>query len=171
MKKSILLSLVLFVNTVVFAQIDSTYLSSRLLKSADSLSWHFIQKDWNGFMRYTNPAIIGTVGGKEAFIEQVKARLGNIPSTAWKRYEPGRVLQLIKTDHDYQAILELHSVLEWQGMRIITCHALVAESWNGHHWTFFDAQNSPDIASRIKPDLDPRLIIPPVNQKMEPLQE
>jgi hypothetical protein len=93
-----------------------------------------------------------------------------MPDSAWKKYQPGSVLQIVQTGGDLQAIAELHSVIVWQGSRITTTHHLLAESWNGGlFWTFFDTQNNREAALMIKPDLSDKIIIPKRDEKIEPL--
>ena len=94
-----------------------------------------------------------------------------MPDSAWKKYEPGNILQVVKTAGDLQAVIEFNSVSEWQGNRVTTTSYMVGESWDGGlFWTFFDSQNDVAIAKIIKPDLSEQLIIPPKNQKVERLR-
>ena len=172
MKRVFCLVVFLAFGPVLFGQSDTAYLKKRISVSADSLAKGFVEKDWELFTRYTYPALIGSLGGKDAFISMVLSRLSGIPDTAWKRYEPGEVLQLVKTDRDWQALVEFHSVLEWAGMRISTTHFLIAESWNGgQDWTFFDSQNSRDTSLLIKPDPSPLIEIPAAREKTEALDK
>ena len=84
-----------------------------------------------------------------------------IPDSAWKKYEPGKILQVIKTAGDLQAVIELNYVLEWQGYRTITTIHLIGESWDGGlFWTFFNSEGDVILAKLIKPDLSDQLIIP-----------
>jgi hypothetical protein len=156
-----LLALVFLTCRASFAQFDTTFAKTKLLRCADSLVDGFKTKNWDRYARYSYPALIGTLGGRDAFIEFVSQKFRQIPDTAWKKYEPGSVLQIIKTAGDLQAIVELHSIIEWDQVRITTTHHLVAESWNGGmFWTFFDSQNNREFAAMIKPDLSDQLVIP-----------
>lgn len=148
--------------TELRAQFDTLFLQNRVRSCADSLASGFKTRNWELFARYSNPAIIGTMGGKAEFINFVTSVFGQIPDSAWKEYKPGNVLQLIKTEKDFQAVLELHSLIEWEGRRIKAVNHLIAQSWDGgFFWTFFDSQNNEKAAREIKPDLSPDLIIPP----------
>jgi hypothetical protein len=152
------------------AQFDTAFARSRIMICLDSLSDAFIQKDWEKYSRYTNPALIGAFGGKQEFLRYTRGSFSGIPDTAWKKYEAGDLLQVIKTDGDLQAIVELNSILEWQGMRITTTSHLVAQSWDGgYFWNFFDSRNDRAASSLIKSDLSPLLIIPERKEKMEKL--
>jgi hypothetical protein len=93
-----------------------------------------------------------------------------IPDSAWKKYDAGKILQIIKAGNDLQTIIELNSVIEWQGRRITTTSHLVGESWDGGmFWTFFDSQNDVMAAKQINPNLSTTLIIPKKNEKVEML--
>jgi hypothetical protein len=168
--KKLLFCFLLFVTVTAQAQFDSSFARKQIMVCADSLSRGFVTKDWELFARYSYAPLIGVLGGKEQFIRQVSSSLNEISDTAWKKYQPGKVLQMLQSGRELQALVELFSVLEWQGIRVSTTHHLVAESWNGgQHWTFFDSQNDREKAILIKPDLSPLLIIPPKQEKMEPL--
>ena len=171
MKKPVL-SFLVFLAINAHAQFDSSYARKQIVACADSLARGFVTKDWVLFTSYSYAPLIGILGGKEQFIKQVSGALNEIPDTAWKKYHPGTVLQVVQTGRQLQAVVELFSVVEWQGIRVATTHHLIAESWNGgQHWTFFDSQNDRDKAVMIKPDLSPLLIIPPKHEKMEPLEK
>jgi hypothetical protein len=112
------------------------------------------------------------MGGKAEFINFTTGVFGQIPDSSWKKYQPGKVLQLIKSGSDFQCVIELNSVIEWEGRRITAVNHLVGQSWDGgSFWTFFDSQNSAKSARQIKPDLSPDLVIPAkVPEKVELLQ-
>lgn len=150
------------------AQFDTTFMMARIRYCADSLSIGFKTKNWDLFTRYTNPALVGTMGGKQAFIGYVSQTFGRVPEGAWKRYDAGRVLQVVKTPADLQGIIELYSVVEAMDMRITDTSYLVAQSWDGGmFWTFFDSQGDVLAARSIKPDLSDQLKIPGKHEHME----
>lgn len=171
MLKQVMLSLSLTLAFFVsVAQFDTLFVKKNIIQCADSLTQAFKSKDWEKYARYSYPALIGTLGGKKAFIDYVAQIFNALPDSAWKQYEPGKVLQLIKTDRDLQAIVELNSLIEWQGIRVTSTSYLVGESWSeGLYWTFFDSQNDMVAAKTIKPDLSNLLIIPGKKEKMEPI--
>ena len=77
---------------------------------------------------------------------------------------------MIKTGGDYQAVIELKSIIEWQGIRITSTSHLIGESWDGGlFWTFFDNEGDRASALLIKPDLNEQLIIPQLKEIKEPL--
>ena len=166
----ILIFLLLLVGTSR-AQFDTSFAKANIRSCTDSLVKAFKTKDWVLFARYSYPALIGSMGGTDAFISYVSTTLGQIPESAWKKYETGRILQVIKTAGDLQAIVEINSVVEWQGKRISSTHHLIAESWDGGlFWTFFDSQNDPIASTFIKPDLSADLVIPKKVEKVESIK-
>jgi hypothetical protein len=172
LNRLVLLSMLLFFLSPLKAQFDTSYVKTRLLNNADSLAYAFKTRNWDIYTRYTNPSMIGALGGKQAFISYISDMFGTVPVSAWKKYQPGRVLQVIRAGKDLQAVIELHSVIEWQGMRATTTDYLVAESWTeGYTWTFFDSQGDPKASKIILPTLSEQLIIPAKIEKVEPLEE
>jgi hypothetical protein len=159
-----------FLFCISHAQFDTAFAKAGIRRCADSLATGFKTKNWELFTRYSYPALIGSMGGKNEFMNYISLNFSQIPDSAWKQYEPGRILQVIKTGGDLQTVLELKSVLEWQGRRISTVSHLVGESWDGGlFWTFFDSEGDRNSALLIKPDLNEQLIIPPKREKSETL--
>jgi len=170
-KKLVFLSVILFFQSGLGAQFDTSFVKKNIKICADSLATGFKGRNWDLFSRYTNPSIIGTMGGRSEFINYIARAFGPIPASAWKVYEPGKVLQVINTGNDFQSVIELQSVIEWDGKRITTILYLVGQSWDGGlFWTFFDSQNDVKAARQIKPDLSNELIIPAKNEKVESVQ-
>jgi hypothetical protein len=153
------------------AQFDTSFAKKNIRICADSLSYGFRYRNWEVFARYSNPSMIGMIGGKEAFIQYVANSFTGVPDSAFKVYKTGEILQVIKTNADLQALIELHSVVEWQGRRITTVSILIGQSWDGGlFWTFFDSQNDATMSKAIKPNLSNDLIIPARNEKAEPIK-
>lgn len=152
------------------AQFDTSFAKASIRRCADSLITGFKTKNWELFTRYSYPAFIGSIGGKNEFMNYMALLFSQIPDSAWKQYEPGKILQVIKTGGDLQTVLELITVIEWQGRRTSTISYLVGESWDGGlFWTFFDSGGDRASALLIKPDLSEQLIIPQKKEKAEPL--
>jgi hypothetical protein len=152
------------------AQFDTTFAKTNIRRCADSLVAGFRAKNWELFARYNSPALIGSMGGKNEFINNISMMFSTIPDSCWKQYQPGKILQVIKTGPDLFTVVELHSILDWQGKRITTVSYLVGESWDGGmFWTFFDSGDDRSVAMGIKPDLNEQLIIPRKTVKTEPI--
>jgi hypothetical protein len=172
MYKRLLVVILLFLSTGddTKAQFDTAYAKAAIRRCADSLTQGFKTKNWELFSRYSYPAMVASLGGKEAFIRSVAKAFDPVPDSAWKRYEPGAVLQVIKTGTGMEAVVELHTKVEWQGLRVISLSHLVASSWDGgYFWTFFDSGNDAATAKKIKPELSSQLIFPKGTEKTEPL--
>ncbi len=152
------------------AQFDTVFAKANIHLCADSMATGFKTKNWDQYARYSYPALIGSMGGKAAFMQYMDTMFIAIPANAWKKYEPGKILQVIKTAGDLQAVIELTSVLEWQGQRISTTTHLIGESWDGGlFWTFFDSEGDLAMAKLIKPDLSEQVSIPPKKESVEML--
>lgn len=150
------------------AQFDTSFARKNINRCADSLVKGFRTKNWELFALYSNPAIIGTMGGKESFISFVNQAFATIPSVAWKMYKPGKILQVVKTPYDLQSVSELNSVIEWDGKRITATSYMIGQSWDGGlNWTFFDSQSDTNAVKAIKPDISPEIIIPVKKEKVE----
>jgi hypothetical protein len=159
-----------FLFTVAHAQFDTAFAKFNIRKCADSLTYGFKSKDWELFTRYSYPALIGSLGGKEEFKTYMAMMFAPVADSAWKMYEPGNILQVIKTEGDLQAVIELKSILEWQGTRITTVSHLIGESWDGGmFWTFFDSEGDRPRALLVKPDLSDQIIIPLKLETTEPV--
>lgn len=152
------------------AQFDTAFAKTGVRRCADSLIYGFRSHNWDLFARYSNPAMVGSMGGKDEFTRYISQTFATVPDSAWKLYKPGSILQVIKTPTELQTVIELHSVIEWQGYRITNTGYLLGQSWDGGlFWTFFDTQSDLAFARSIKPDIANAIIIPPKNEKIEAL--
>lgn len=162
----------LFVICCSQAQFDTSFIKRNIKYCADSLTYGFKSRDWRVFTRYSYPALVASLGGTGEFSTYISNIFSQIPDTAWKKYETGKILQVIKTGGDYQAVIELKTIIEWQGNRITSTSHLIGESWDGGmFWTFFDSQGDVKAARLIKPDLNEQLIVPEREERKEPLSK
>jgi hypothetical protein len=167
-KRPFLVLFFLFSISRAYSQFDTSFAKKNIRQCADSLTYGFRTKNWELFTRYNYAGLIGSMGGKDEFTRYMALMFSQIPDSAWKQYEPGRILQVIKTGGDLQTVIELKSVIEWEGRRITAVNYLVGESWDGGlFWTFFDSQGDRISALLIKPDLSDQLIIPAKMEKVE----
>ena len=151
-----------------YSQFDTAFAKKNIRQCADSLASGFMTKNWEKFTRYNYPGLIGSMGGKNEFIRYMAVLFSAIPDSAWKLYEPGKILQVLKTGRDLQTVIELKSIIEWEGRRITSVTHLVGESWDGGlFWTFFDSEGDRSSALHIKPDISEQLIIPAKSEKAE----
>jgi hypothetical protein len=171
-KRILPVGLFTFLSCVATAQFDTSFIEKNLLRCADSLTVGFKTKNWEQFTRYSYPAMVASLGGTAAFSNYISQMFSQVPASAWKKYEPGKVLQLIKSGRDYQAIIELKTVLDWEGNLIRSTSHLVGSSWDGgQFWTFFDSQGEERAARQIMPELDPQLRIPKREELKEPVNK
>lgn len=163
--------LALFATISSHAQFDSSFVKSQISKCADSLAYGFRARNWDVFARYSNPAMIGAMGGLDAFKQVLSSTLSVVPENGWKLYKPGTILQVVKSGSDMQCVVELNSILEVEDKLITSKSHLVGQSWDGGiFWTFFDSQNDRVAAKQIKPDLSEQIVIPAkVEDKMDPV--
>jgi hypothetical protein len=170
LKRLFISAIIVFSQQASHAQFDTVFAKTNIRLCADSMTTGFKTKNWEMYTRYVYPAMIGSMGGKAEMMKFMDSSFISVPPTAWKEYKPGKILQVIKTAGDLQAVIELKSILEWQGQRITTITHMIGESWDGGlFWTFFDSEGDAAIAKMIKPDLSDQLIIPTKTEKAEPL--
>lgn len=168
-KRFCFIFLFLLVFSAGHSQFDTAFVKTGIRNCADSLCHGFKTKNWELFSRYSYPAMIGALGGQEEFKNYMAIMFDPFPDSAWKVYEPGKILQIIKTQGDLQALIELKSVLEWEDKLITTITHLIGESWNGGlHWTFFDSEGDRAKALLIKPDLNEQLLLPAKKENIKP---
>lgn len=169
-KRPLLVICLFFTVCSLQAQFDTSFAKTNIRRCADSLTQGFKTKNWELFTRYSNPALVGSMGGKNEFTNYIARMFSPIPDNSWMQYDPGRILQVIKTGSDLQTIVELKSVLNWQEKKITTISHLIGESWDGGlFWTFFDSEGDRVSALIIKPDLSEHLIIPKKIETAEPV--
>lgn len=143
------------------SQPDTIVMKQNILRCADSMGKSFLQKDWKTFVRYNNPNLVRMLGGEENFIAFTKETLKEIPDTAFKKYEIGKIIQIVQTPFDWQCLVEQKTELNIHGMKMNSTTYLVGESLDGGKgWTFFDSQGDAESARLFKPDLSERFIIP-----------
>ena len=111
--------------SLAYSQFDTSFAKANIRSCADSMCIGFKTKNWELFTRYSYRALIGSIGGTAEFRQYMEMMFLPIPTEAWKQYEPGKILQVIKTDGDFQAVIELKSILEWQGSSITTVSHLI----------------------------------------------
>ncbi|MCX6316407.1 MAG: hypothetical protein NTW29_03905 [Bacteroidetes bacterium] len=171
-KRTSFLLVILLLAQLSFGQFDTSFARKHITRCTDSLVKGFRTQNWELFALYSNPAIIGTMGGKEAFINTIRETFAAIPASAWKSYKPGKVIQIIQLPRELQSVSELISVVEFQGRRVTATTYLIGQSWDGGlNWTFFDSQNDINTVREIKPDISPAIKLPPRKEKMERVDE
>jgi hypothetical protein len=174
MKNVILICL--FISTLTIACKDKSKHNAaneteeNIYRSADTMLAAFHRGDWLTFAKYNHPAMMKMMGGQEAFAAFIAQQMKQIPDTAIKKIEAGKILQVVKTDKDQQCVLEQYMEMHMEGVKIKNTTYLVGESLdNGKTWTFFDASPSAMQLKDIKADISPALQIPAKKQETEKL--
>jgi uncharacterized protein YlzI (FlbEa/FlbD family) len=142
---------------------------ANIYRSADSMMAAFKRKDWVTFAKYNHPSMEKMIGGSEAFSSFINEQMKQVPDTAIKNLEAGKILQVVKTDKDEQCVLEQIMEMQMNGTRLIKTTYLIGESLDsGKTWTFLDA--STGMAPKdLKKDISPELKIPEKKQRVEQL--
>jgi hypothetical protein len=144
-------------------------IEQNIYKSGDSMLAAFNRKDWKTFVQYHHPAMIKMMGGVNAYASFVSQQMKQIPDTAVKGAELGKILQVVKTPKDQQCVVEQHMKIMMEGIDLSRTTYLIGESLdNGTNWTFLDATVKSGITPKaIKPDISGDLKIPGVEKKEE----
>lgn len=137
-------------------------MEKNIYTSGDSMLAVFKRKDWLGFVKYMHPNLTKRMEGDTAFAAFVALQMKKIPRNAIKDVRLGRILQVVKTPHDEQCVVEQQMTMEVDGVEFDKTTYLVGESRDGGNaWTFFDASTKTALtAKEIKPDLSDELKIP-----------
>jgi len=122
----------------------------------------FKRKDWVNFVKYNHPAMVKRMGGAEAFASFINQQMRQIPDSAIQSIALGKILQIVKTPHDQQCIVEQNMKMMMEGVDLSRTTYLIGESLdNGVTWTFLDATANSGLPPKaIKPDLSDELKIP-----------
>jgi nitrate reductase NapAB chaperone NapD len=153
------------------AQRGANETEKNIYKSADSMMTAFKKKDWQMFAHFNHPAMMKMMGGEENFAAYIQAQMKQIPDTAIKKMDVGKILQVIKTSKDVQCVVEQSMIMVLDNIRISNTSYLVGESLDdGKTWTFFDASSTGMMTPKdVKPDISPELKIPTKKQDVKQL--
>jgi hypothetical protein len=133
-----------------------------IYRSGDSMLTAFNRKDWKTFVQFHHPAMIKMMGGVNAYASFVSQQMKQIPDTAVKGVELGKILQVVKTPKDQQCVVEQNMKIFMEGIDLSRTTYLIGESLdNGNTWAFLDATAKSGVTPKaIKPDLSDELKIP-----------
>jgi hypothetical protein len=106
--------------------------------------------------------MVKMMGGEQAFASFVSRQMKQIPDSAVKGVALGKILQIVKTPHDQQCVVEQNTNIEMEGVDLSRTTYLIGESLDsGRTWTFLDATAKSGVSPKaIKPDLSDELKIP-----------
>ena len=93
----ILIPLLVTLSLQLQAQTDTLWMRQRLQSCADNFTDAFMKKNWDQYISYSNPAMVASMGGNEAYKIVVAGNFAKIPEGSWKKYQVDSVLQIVKT--------------------------------------------------------------------------
>jgi hypothetical protein len=141
---------------------------ANIYRCSDSMLAAFKRKDWPAFAQFNHPAMMKMMGGQQAFASFIGEQMKQIPDTAIKKLETGKILQVVKTNKDQQCVVEQKMEMHLEGTTISSTTYLIGESLDGgKNWTFFDASTKAMAPKDIKPDISPELKIPEKKQEIQ----
>lgn len=141
-------------------------IEQNIYRSGDSMMAAFKRRDFKTFVKYNHPNMTKMMGGPEAFAAFIEQQMKQLPDTAIKNIEFGKILKVVKTPKDYQCLVEQNLKMEVEGVTLDRTTYLIGESLDkGKTWTFLDASTKSVINPKnIKPDISPELKIPAIKQ-------
>jgi hypothetical protein len=165
MRKMLLLTALIVTTHFCLAQTDTERIKKSILQSADSMATAFKARDWKTIIHFSPQSVLDMSGGAESLIEMTESVMNQIPADAIKYFAIGPVVQVVKTENDWQCIVEQHMTMEINGMRITMMTPLIGQSLNnGASWTFFDSKGDDETARTILPGLSSEIILPKSKQ-------
>lgn len=128
----------------------------------------FIKGDYETFEKYTYPAIVNAMGGKD----RMTAALIN---SANDRKAKGMIIssiivdnpsKIVKSGSELQCTLQQHTTIKLNNGTVVATSTLIAISLDGgKNWSFVDTSNKDASTMRkMLPNLSTAIIIPPEQQ-------
>ena len=144
------------------AQFDTLFISKKASAGEDSLIALFKKKDWKSYADYMHPSIIEMVGGKENFVTTLQQSMKALEVAKFDAFKNGRVLQIVKTNGQYQCIIESFMQMTLNGMLISGSSYDLAFSTDGNEWKFLriDQTFAPETIKQLIPELSTDLKLP-----------
>jgi len=167
MKVCLFVGLVLLADMQLNAQIDSATLANRIYSAEDSMMAIFKRKDWTAYAEYMHPVLIQLLGGKEKFIKTMQD-LKILEEAEVQAYKKGKILQLVKTEKDYQCIVETFMQMEVAGNLFSGSSYDIGVSADGKTWTFFRIEETitPAQIRQLFPNLHSNFKLPKAQRAM-----
>jgi hypothetical protein len=161
MKNSLLAVFAVLSSLEAWTQLDTALLSKSIYTAEDSMIAIFKRKDWSSYAHYMNPTIIELIGGKDQFVRTM-GELKFLEETDVQVYKKGKILELAKTDSEYQCIVETFMQMQVLGTLVSGSSYDIGLSANGKDWTFFRIEESvtSDQVKQLIPDLHPKFKLP-----------
>jgi len=144
------------------AQFDTAAVSKKASVGEDSLIAIFNRKDWVSYANYMHPSLIKITGGKEKFVTILEQAMKALDGAQFDAFKNGRVLQIIKTNGQYQGVIESFMQMRFSGILMSGSSYDLAFSNDGDSWTFMriDQKQTPETIKQLIPELSPDLKLP-----------
>jgi hypothetical protein len=149
------------VGMLIKKSIDSMSIKQTIVTEAGKMMNAMKTQDHVIFTKYQHPNVITQLGGRDSAMLFFKKQLDkNKASAQSMTIKPGKVLQLIAKNNQYQCVVEELMEVMVDSSRAASIIPLVGFSMNGKQWTFVDASRGGEAIKSVIPTLDPTLRIP-----------
>lgn len=149
------------VGMLVKKSIDSMGIKRTIVTEAGKMMNAMKTQDYAVFIKYQHPNVISQLGGRDSAMQFFKKQLDkNKTASQSMTMRPGKVLQLISKNNQYQCVVEELMEVMVDSSRAASIIPLVGFSMNGKQWTFVDASRGTEAVKSVIPTLDPTLRIP-----------
>lgn len=161
MKKFSVIFLV-FISTNLFAQTDTALLKQNVKLSMDSVNTFFKERNWEGFTNFMHPSLVSLIGTKEDFISFIAEQMKTLEIAEVQRMEAGEVIQIVKENEEWQALVMAHSQMKIDSMIISSISSNIAFSADeGNTWKFIRVSNGSEQGIKKSfPQISQQLKIP-----------
>lgn len=126
-----------------------------------------VKGDYNTLFKYTHPAIINSMGGKDQALASLKQGLAMLKSSSFsiKSIKIGKVTQSIVGKANIQCIVPRIMDMRVSGVDAHSNDYLFGISYDGgKNWQFIDTGSStPEKLRKLLPEIDKKLTIPKSN--------
>ncbi len=162
--KNILLALFILVGIAARSQSVNGALDNVILTQADEMGKAFVAKDYASFIKYSHPAVVRMMGGREKMLTDT--------TESFKAFEKDGVTFLSVTFTSPAKILESEGELQTTFREMIemkvpggkaTAYASVIALSKDHgvHWYFIDCtEHTLEAMQKLIPSLHPDLLLP-----------
>jgi len=161
-KQIILLSIILIAAFSTYAQNTP---EQNLLNQANDMGEKFIAKDYKGFLKYTHPATIKTMGGDKAMLAEVTKSFQEFERDGIKilGITFGVPAKILSVNNELQCTLPQSIEMHIPTGKVTAISTLLAISEDqGKNWFFLDTGSNDLMTMQLLlPQLSDELVIPP----------
>jgi hypothetical protein len=162
MKTYLILFIFLLTAGNTFSQNNN--LTTKLLEQADDMGKKFIAKDYSGFLKYSHPKVVKTMGGEAKMIADTKKEIESLENegVTFLSIKFGAPDKIITIENELQCTFPEMIEMQVTGGKLTTTTTLIAISTdNGNNWYFLDTGgNNLYSMKMLLPNLSDELDIP-----------